>query len=330
MIIKKRFGDAPLDFGNPEMDFVDDLAFDMESKMYCFGSGGGGSPGGGNQGDGGGSRGQNPKSRPKPKNVKPKPRRKPKPKPRQKPKPTGPKIQKNIDLTPSYGDGRSGPGDMGAQSSVFGSQGFSSRGRNRGRKAFGRGLDGLLRAGREFEKKEGLYGGQALRFDPTQVFGQFGLFARGNRLAAETGRQMANLSESGVPIDRDFMVEQQPDQEGPVGGEPGVGEQGFGRRAMLGGEGELAEDMSGQESYQTDIPAEVAQGDVAADPNIPMPTPNANIIPDVNYVVPTMEREENLVGFVPGDPGIAGYASGPLSRSLSARRAGFGNRIIVG
>lgn len=199
-------------------------------------------------------------------------------------------------------------------------------GRGRG---FGRGFDGLYRKFGEFRKKEGLYGGDALEFDPAKLYSDFGLFARGNRLAAETGRQISALSESGVPLERDFMVERQPDQEGPVGGEPGVGEQGFGRRALLSDEGEVAEDLSGEESFQTDTPAEVAQSDVAGDPNIPTPTPNANIIPDVNYVVPTMEREDSLVGFVPGDPGIAPYAAGPLSRSLTGRRRGFGARIIV-
>lgn len=327
LMIKKPWSDAP---GMEE--FYDSLD-PMELKLGLFGMGGGGNPGGGgppnrtrapsrnrnrsnnNNNDGGNDGGGY--SAPKPRNRRPAPSYKAKP----APKPGY-----------SFGSGQPQPGAAAGQETT----GYRASvmpgaisGRNAGRQgAFVRGADGTLRRSADFRRKEELYGQQGLRYDPTAFYAT-GIrgFGQG-RQAVEQGRRIEAMSESGVPIDGDFSVERQQYADAVGGGEVGVGEQGFGRRAMLGGEGEIAEDLSGTENYQTDMPAEVAGSDLEGDPSAPPLTPQANVIPDVNYLVPTVEREGQTMGFVPGES-AGQVATGPLSRNLTGQRQGFGSSIVV-
>tara|TARA_B000000532_G_C18843913_1_gene396299 strand:- start:293 stop:1294 length:1002 start_codon:yes stop_codon:yes gene_type:complete len=327
-MIKKPWSDAP---GMEE--FYDSLD-PMELKLGLFGGGGsGGNPGGGGPpnrtrapsrnrsrnnnnnfgGDDGGSGGS----------YTPRPQNRPKqPTYKAKPKPAG----------YTFGGGQPQPGAAAGQEGTgyrpSVSPGMVSRSIGR-EGAFVRGADGTLRRSADFRRKEELYGQQGLRYDPTAFYAT-GIrgFGQG-RQAVEQGRRIEAMSESGVPIDADFSVERQQYADAVGGGEVGVGEQGFGRRAMLGGEGEIAEDLSGAENYQTDMPAEVAGSDLEGDPGAPPITPQANVIPDVNYLVPTVEREGQAISFVPGEGNYANVATGPLSKNLTEEKSGFGSSIVV-
>ena len=325
-MIKKPWSDAP---GMEE--FYDSLD-PMELKLGLFGGGGGGNDGGGGPpnrtrapnrnrnrnnnpgGDDGGSGGA----------YTPRPRNRPQ-QPSYKAKPAAAGY--------TFGAGQPQPGAAAGQEGTgyrpsLGMAGMASRNIGRGG-AFVRGADGTLRRSAEFRRKEDLYGGAAAGYDPTAFYAT-GIrgFGQG-RQAVEQGRRIESMSESGVPIDGDFSVERQQYADAVGGGEVGVGEQGFGRRAMLGGEGEIAEDLSGTENYQTDMPAEVAGSDLEGDPTAPPITPQSNVIPDVNYLVPTVEREGQAMSFVPGEGNYANVATGPLSKNLTEEKTGFGSSIVV-
>jgi hypothetical protein len=330
-MIKKPWSDAP---GMEE--FYNSLD-PMELKMGLFGGGSGGNDGGGgppnrtrapnnrnrnrnnnNNNDGGNDGGGY--NAPRPANRRPTPQ--------YKAQSAGPKGY-------SFGGGQPQPGAAAGQEGTgyragvmpSGAQGFAG-GQRRGEGAFVRGSDGTLRRSAEFQRKEDLYGQEGLRYDPTAFYAS-GIrgFGQG-RQAVEQGRRIESMSESGVPIDGEFSVERQQYADAVGGGEVGVGEQGFGRRAMLGGEGEVAENLSGEENYQTEMPAEVAGSDLEGDPGAPPITPQSNIIPDVNYLVPTVERDEQSMSFIPGES-AGQVATGPLSRNLTGSRRGFGSSIVV-
>lgn len=310
LMIKKPWSDAP------HVEGVEDYIDPIEAKL-ALNCGGGGTPSGGGGGGGGGGGNDGGGSAPRPRN-------RPKPKPKPKAPPPGYKFGGG-QPQPGSSQGGTGYGVPDAQGGTGG--GYVGAGAGR-QGAFVRDVDGTMRRSSTFQRKEGLYGEDALRFDPTAFYAS-GIrgFGRG-RQAVEQGRRIEAMSESGVPLDSEFTVESQRFADAVGGGEPGVGEQGFGRRAMLGGEGELAEDLSGVENYQTEMPAEVAASDLEGDPNAMAITPEQNIIPDVNYLVPTVERDDQQIAFIPGE-GAGGTATGPLSRNLTGQRRGFGASIVV-
>lgn len=116
-----------------------------------------------------------------------------------------------------------------------------------------------------------------------------------------------------------------------MGGEPGVGEQGFGRRALVAGGGDLVDTMPPPFSQeQTDQVIATSNPDLLVDPNTPALGPSDSVAPDVNYIVPTSERENQLIAFLPNDPRAVAVARGPLSQNLVARRqtTGFGRNLM--
>lgn len=111
------------------------------------------------------------------------------------------------------------------------------------------------------------------------------------------------------------------------GGEVGVGQQGFGARALGGGEASVVNNMAPPGSEQTETPTSQAQSDVLADPSLPLPTPSAPLVPDVNYVLPTAGQDQ-MIAFTPNDPNAMFTARGPLSRNLVSQRTGYGQRYV--
>ena len=127
---------------------------------------------------------------------------------------------------------------------------------------------------------------------------------------------------------QDAVVELQDTPETDMGGEPGVGVQGFGRRALMAAEGELVESLPPIDTPdQTDIPVVEAQSDLQRDPNLPPVTPQDSVMPDINYIMPAPGREETIIGFVPNAPGIQYTTRGPLSRNLTFSRGGFPSNL---
>jgi hypothetical protein len=142
-----------------------------------------------------------------------------------------------------------------------------------------------------------------------------------------SGASAAAMTELGLPS-RDFYVEKQ-QFSGPAGGAPGVGEQGFGRRALLGAEGEIVAGTVDDGAVQTETPSVENQGDLAADPNAVPLTTDQSVVQDVNYVMPTVDEEGNVVGFDPNDPRAQAMATGPMSSNLMNRRRGFGAGVYT-
>ena len=126
----------------------------------------------------------------------------------------------------------------------------------------------------------------------------------------------------------DSTVEAQENAPAVGGGDVGVGQQGFGQRALIGGEGAIVE-AAGNESnaVQTAIPAETAPSDLQADPNYVEPMPGQEAIYDYNYALP-MANSENVLAFVPNSRNAAMRARGPISRGLMSARTGFGRRFF--
>ena len=130
-------------------------------------------------------------------------------------------------------------------------------------------------------------------------------------------------------VPRDGQVAVQSLQEGSFGGEVGTGSQGFGARALQAGEGnvELTLGPAGTPE-QGGVPTESANPDLQQDPNMPVVTPTESVVPDVNYIVPTTERDEQAIAFNPNDPNAAYVARGPVSSNLRNRRTGWGSSIF--
>ena len=126
-------------------------------------------------------------------------------------------------------------------------------------------------------------------------------------------------------IPGDATVEQQAGSATP-GGEVGVGSQSFGARA-LGGADDVVENMAPPGAEQTDTPVSQAQSDIQPDPNMPVVAPGASVVPDVNYVLPTANKQQ-LIAFSQNDPRAVYTARGPLSRNLISERTGFGSKFI--
>lgn len=127
------------------------------------------------------------------------------------------------------------------------------------------------------------------------------------------------------------IVENQPNAPMVGGGEPGVGEQGFGRRAMIGGDATLnlpTDPQSPAQFINTAVPAINAPSDVATDPNYVEPSPNTSVILDAAYNMPIMPGMGTIQqAFFPNDPRIAMNPGGPISRNLAAARTGYGRRF---
>ena len=109
------------------------------------------------------------------------------------------------------------------------------------------------------------------------------------------------------------------------GGEPGVGVQGFGQRALIGGEAEIAQ-AGGAESnaMETGLPAETAPADLQVDPNYVTPAPGKIWIGDQQYNLPA--GGQALAALIPNSRDARLRAVGPISRGLMSARSGFGRR----
>jgi hypothetical protein len=128
----------------------------------------------------------------------------------------------------------------------------------------------------------------------------------------------------------DGSVALQDTAEETFGGEVGAGEKGFGRRALLSGEGTLEENLGPVGTpEQSGIPTTSSNPDLQTDPNAPIITSRESVAPDVNYIVPTSERKEQVISFLPNDPNSAYVARGPISSNLRSRRTGWGNSVMV-
>tara|TARA_B000000609_G_scaffold21396_1_gene13259 strand:- start:9758 stop:10495 length:738 start_codon:yes stop_codon:yes gene_type:complete len=131
-------------------------------------------------------------------------------------------------------------------------------------------------------------------------------------------------------LGRSGQVSQQMTDETTFGGEVGQGEEGFGRRALIASEGQLETTLPPTYTpEQSDVPTTAPNPDLQTDPNVPPVTPSESVAPDVNYIVPTAERQEQVISFTPNDPNAAYVARGPISSNLTSRRTGFGSGIII-
>jgi hypothetical protein len=109
------------------------------------------------------------------------------------------------------------------------------------------------------------------------------------------------------------------------GGEPGVGVQGFGQRALVGGEAQIAQ-AGGAESnaMETGMPAETAPADLQVDPNYVTPAPGKIWIGDQQYNLPA--GGQSMAAMIPNSRDAMLRAVGPISRGLMSARSGFGRR----
>ena len=141
---------------------------------------------------------------------------------------------------------------------------------------------------------------------------------------SERGRFLKSQG-AGMETGMDASVNQQAGSATP-GGEVGVGQQGFGQRALGGGD-TVVENLAPPGAEQTDVTASQAQPDVQPDPNVPPLTPQQAVVPDVNYVLPTAGQQQ-VIAFSPNDPRAVYTARGPLSRNLISERSGFGRKFL--
>lgn len=110
-------------------------------------------------------------------------------------------------------------------------------------------------------------------------------------------------------------------------GQPPGGD-GFGRRALIGSEGEVVtQALPADTVQQTDTPTAAPAGDVI--PVGESPTPGAAVAPDANYVL-LSEQGQGGMGFMPNSKLAQQVATGPFSRYLQNPRMarGFGARIF--
>ena len=156
--------------------------------------------------------------------------------------------------------------------------------------------------------------GGGMGFDPASS--PFDPKDRGRFLKGQSG---------GMETGMDATVAMQTGTATP-GGEVGVGQQGFGQRALGGGD-TVVENMAPPGAEQTDVTASQAQPDVQPDPNVPPLTPQQAVVPDVNYVLPTAGQQQ-VIAFSPNDPRAVYTARGPLSRNLISERSGFGRKFL--
>lgn len=113
------------------------------------------------------------------------------------------------------------------------------------------------------------------------------------------------------------------------GGEPGVGAQGFGSRALIGGEGEIVQSTDPQSFADplNTMPAINAPSDLAMDPNYVEPSPGQAPMTDTRYSVPFINVGPGGA-LIPNSRGAATRATGPISRGLMSARSGFGRAFM--
>jgi hypothetical protein len=113
------------------------------------------------------------------------------------------------------------------------------------------------------------------------------------------------------------------------GGEPGVGSQGFGARALIGGEGELIQPIDPQSfsDPSNTMPAIAPPSDVAMDPNYVEPSPGQAPISDVRYNIPFINAGPGAA-LIPNSRNAAARVAGPISRGLMSARSGFGRAFM--
>jgi hypothetical protein len=128
-------------------------------------------------------------------------------------------------------------------------------------------------------------------------------------------------------VGSDSTVELQENAPMVGGGEPGVGQQGFGQRALIGGEAQIVspEDPQSMDAPVDGVMTEVAQSDVGIDPNYVEPSPGQEIIDIQAYNLPI---DDEQMAFVPGSREALRMARGPISRSLMNLRSGFGRKMM--
>lgn len=152
--------------------------------------------------------------------------------------------------------------------------------------------------------------------DPSKAFRGLDLFNKQRRGFLQ-GEYTATAEVPGL----DASVEAQEGVPTIAGGDPGIGVQTFGNRALAGGEGQvMTNEATGSNAVNTAVPAEQAPSDVQKDPNYMTPSPGKTYIGDNPYQIPFM----GAFGFKPGSQA---QGRGAISRSLTNPRGGFGKRF---
>ena len=284
------------------------------------GGGGGGSSapvssGGGGGGGGGGY--TPPKPTPKP-TPKPKPTPTPTPEP---PKPEGPKQY--IDS----GKGEAGKSTMQVSGDGGGDASSSYQGATSGGGQLGadKSVTKFIPGEGEGSKADVL--DAVLGSDPLEEYAGTSPF-QGEGLQRGEGYLGQNLQATQEVPGLDAAVDNQPMAPAVGGGDVGVGAQGFGQRALIGGEAAIQE-AAGAESnaVNTAMPAEQAPSDVQKDPGYITPAPGKAYIADYNFTLPFF-RNPNVVAFLRGSRDAGLRAKGPISRGLMSARSGFGRRFF--
>lgn len=135
------------------------------------------------------------------------------------------------------------------------------------------------------------------------------------------------FKDTDADVGLDAAVEAQENAPAVGGGEPGVGLQGFGSRALIGGEGEIiTAEGTGSNAVNSDMPAEQIPSDIQQDANYQIPGPGKAAINDYNFSMPFL-RNPNVVAFLQNSRGAVQRARGPVSRGLMSARSGFGKNL---
>lgn len=167
---------------------------------------------------------------------------------------------------------------------------------------------------------ETVLGGEATQFFGTSPFARAGA-GSGEGFLGSRFRQAA------TDVGLDAAVEAQEFAPEVGGGDIGVGAQGFGSRALIGGEAEtIMAEGAESNAVDSETPAEQAPSDVAMDPEYQIPGPGKAYIADYNFSLPFL-RNPNVIAFLRGSRGARQMARGPISRGLMSARTGFGRRF---
>lgn len=169
------------------------------------------------------------------------------------------------------------------------------------------------------EGLENVFGGGAGQFFGTNPF---------NRGAADRSGFLGSRFDAGEnTVGLDAAVENQPNAPAVGGGEVGVGNQSFGSRVLIGGEGEIiTPEGTGSNAIDTSMPAEQAPSDIQQDPNYIIPGPGQAYINDASFSMP-LAGNQNINAFVQNSRQAAQRARGPISRGLMSARTGFGKKM---
>jgi hypothetical protein len=151
-------------------------------------------------------------------------------------------------------------------------------------------------------------------------------FGEDRRRGLEAGAPSTGIAGE---VTLDAAVDRQPFAPLVGGGEPGVGAQGFGSRALIGGEGEIIQ-SSDPQSFTDPVntmPAVNAPSDLVMDPNYVEPSPGQAVVTDAPYNVPFINVGPGMA-LIPNSRGAATRATGPISRGLMSARTGFGRAFM--